>query len=229
MIASASGSTPGGSTSDVPLAHLVVIEVTSPDTAAAGELLADAGADVILVDPADLGTGSGRQLFRHLVERADVLVEAEPPGRLADLGIDYTDLTRRLTTGGIDPTPGPPPINDRLIHASLTPLGRTDQGIMSDQSRSAPLTELTIQARGGHLSAADSNGWPTPSRPVAPTAVAAHVAVLAIMTALITRPEHGSQFVDVSILAAANLSAGPETVVWLAGGGGSADDDDPGG
>ncbi len=35
------------------------------------------------------------------------------------------------------------------------------------------------------------------------------------MTALLARAEHGSQFVDVSVLAAANLSAGPDTVFWL--------------
>ena len=48
-----------------------------------------------------------------------------------------------------------------------------------------------------------------------PAEVAAHMAVMATLTALIARSEHGGQFVDVSILAAANTCAGPATVRWL--------------
>src|SRR5262245_45313446 len=91
-------------------------------------MLADYGADVILVEPpggarqrtygpfaddvagperslfwwhynsnkfgvmVDLDDEDGRDQFRDLVGSADIVLEAEPPGRLAALGVDHTDL-----------------------------------------------------------------------------------------------------------------------------------------
>lgn len=190
----------------------MVVEVPSLTTAPAGRLLADAGAHVLLVESHELATSSGRRSFRQLIEDADILLEAEEPGRLAELGIDYVDLTRRLPKSGQpDPTPGPPAVNDQLIHVSITPFGRTSRGPMSDASRQQPMTDHTISARAGWTQPVDDRETAT-----TPTEVAARMAFVAALTALLARPQHGGQFVDVSILAAANTCAGASTTGWLA-------------
>jgi crotonobetainyl-CoA:carnitine CoA-transferase CaiB-like acyl-CoA transferase len=177
-------------------------------------MLADAGAHVLLVDRDELATSEGRRSFRRLVEQADVVLEAEPPGRLADLGLDYADLTRLSPdTGEPDNTPGPPAVNARLIQVSITPFGRTSRGPMSMTSRGQPMTDDTIRARAGWL---DDSGLPIV--PANPTVVAARMAMMATLAALMARERHGSQFVDVSILAAANVCAGPGTAHWLSNG-----------
>lgn len=121
------------------LEGLWVLDLTDDSGRLAGKLLAEAGAEVVrlrtrssgptmvgaaaerggLLDwwydagtrrvPLDLDSGEGQRAFRDLAERADLLIETEPPGRLAALGLDYADL--RL-------------LNPRLVHVSLTPFGR---------------------------------------------------------------------------------------------------------
>ncbi len=44
----------------------------------------------------DLATESGRIVLRKLLAGADVLVESETPGRMAELGLAYDDLQGRL-------------------------------------------------------------------------------------------------------------------------------------
>ena len=185
------------------IADLTVIEVSSAATVETGRMLADSGAHVILVEPHELSTGAGRQDFRKLIEEADILLEGEPPGRLADLGLDYADLT------GSHDRPGPPPINEHLIHASITPFGRTSRGPMSTTTRQQPMTDLTIKARAGWLA---DEGPPSASDP---TTIACQVAMLAILKALLVRDQVGGQFIDVSIVAAANVSAA--NIEWLTG------------
>ena len=76
----------------------------------------------------DLDREAARVAFRKLVATADVLIEAEAHGRLADLGLDYDDLKA---------------IKPDLIFVSITPFGR-------DNPRSAePVTDLTILSGGG--------------------------------------------------------------------------------
>ena len=58
----------------------------------------------------DLGTEDGRAGYRELASAADLVIETERPGRLAELGIDHADL---LTT------------NPALAQVSITPFGRT--------------------------------------------------------------------------------------------------------
>src|SRR3954452_13067866 len=58
----------------------------------------------------DLTTEAGRDGYRSLAERADLVVETQPPGRLAELGIDHADLVAA---------------NPALVQVSLTPFGRT--------------------------------------------------------------------------------------------------------
>ena len=133
-------------TGEAPLTGLRVVELCDERGAFAGKLLADAGADVVKVEPPtgdatrgyepfledhegrerslwwwlyntskrgvtlDLEEEAGREVFRRLVARADVVVESQPPGRLAGWGIDYEDLRES---------------NPALIWASITPFGRT--------------------------------------------------------------------------------------------------------
>lgn len=60
--------------------------------------------------PVDLGTAEGHDAYRQLAAAADVVVETERPGRLADAGIDYPDISA---------------VNPALVQVSITPFGRT--------------------------------------------------------------------------------------------------------
>src|SRR5207302_9107785 len=127
------------------LAGLRVLDLADQSGALAGKLLADLGADVVLVEPPgggplrtippfwqglpdperslffwfygtskrgitlDVARSSGAALLRRLAADADVLIESEPPGRLAALGCGPDAL--RAT-------------NPRLTVASITPFGQ---------------------------------------------------------------------------------------------------------
>lgn len=58
----------------------------------------------------DLFKARGREIFRQLIENADVLVEDRPPGEMEALGLGYDELKK---------------INPGLIMASITPFGKT--------------------------------------------------------------------------------------------------------
>ena len=58
----------------------------------------------------DVETEDGRRAYRRLAERADLVIETQPPGRLASLGIDHDDVAD---------------VNAALVQVSLTPFGRT--------------------------------------------------------------------------------------------------------
>ncbi len=60
--------------------------------------------------PVDLSTPEGRDAYRRLAAAADLIVETERPGRLADAGIDYPDISA---------------VNPALVQVSITPFGRT--------------------------------------------------------------------------------------------------------
>jgi crotonobetainyl-CoA:carnitine CoA-transferase CaiB-like acyl-CoA transferase len=59
---------------------------------------------------ADLATPDGVAAYRRLAERADLVIETQPPGRLAELGVDRDDLAAA---------------NPALVQVSLTPFGRS--------------------------------------------------------------------------------------------------------
>ena len=58
----------------------------------------------------NVATATGRDIFLELVKQADVLVEANPPQRMKEQGLDYESLKE---------------INPRLIMTSITPFGQT--------------------------------------------------------------------------------------------------------
>ncbi|MDD4859986.1 MAG: CoA transferase [Dehalococcoidales bacterium] len=58
----------------------------------------------------DITTATGREIFRRLIQDADILVEDTRPGTLRALGLGYRDLKK---------------LNPRLIMTSVTPFGQT--------------------------------------------------------------------------------------------------------
>ena len=216
------------------LAGLRVVELASELGAYAGKLLADMGADVILVEPPegdparsyppflddepgpdrslfwwstqtskrgvtlDLETGPGRDAFTKLVESADVLLECEPPGRLAALGLDYPDWQQR---------------RPELVMVSVTPFGR--EGARRDELA----TDLTLLASGGP---AWSCGYDDHSLPPVRGGgnqgynTACHYAVMSVLTALLQRDVSGrGQHVDVNAYAACNVTTEMASYHWL--------------
>ncbi len=89
---------------------------------------------------ADESTERDVYAYRQLAQSADVIIETQRPGRLAELGIDFADLVAA---------------NPRLVQISITPFGRT--GPRSDWVSS----DLVSAAMGGFLSLTG-----TPNRPL---------------------------------------------------------------
>jgi benzylsuccinate CoA-transferase BbsE subunit len=219
-----------------PLTDLTVVELTSEAGAWAGKLLADLGADVIVVEPPggsvqrrygpwlddqpgperslwwwhyntnkrsvvlDLDDGRDRDRFAALVRTADVLLEAEAPGRLAALGVDHAQLS-------VD--------QPHLVHASITPYGR------SGPSRDLPATDLTVLAGGPVWSCGYDDHSLPPVRGGGNQGyhIASHWAVQAILVALLARDVTGEgQFLDVSMHAAASVTTELGSFGYLSGG-----------
>jgi len=146
----------------------------------------------------DLDSAADRAAFLRLIATADVLLESEPIRRLAELGIDYADLSARR--------PG-------LIHVAVTPFGRRNP--KSD----LPATDLTILAGGGPVWSCGYDDHSLP--PVRGQGnqgyhIGCHFAVMATLTALLHRFAAGAgQFVDVSMHAAANVTTESASYGWL--------------
>ncbi|MFC1532633.1 CaiB/BaiF CoA transferase family protein [Thermodesulfobacteriota bacterium] len=136
----------------------------------------------------DLETSKGRDLFMNMVEKVDFVIESFPPGYMASLGLDYSNLTR---------------INPRIIMTSITPFGRS--GPYSGYKAS----DIGIQAMGVLLS---QQGDPdrAPVRTSIPQAYmhAGAEAAEGTMIALYNRGLTGEgQHVDVSAM---------ESILWVA-------------
>ncbi len=146
----------------------------------------------------DIDQPEGQVLFRRLVAGADILIESEPPGRLATLGLDYADLQ---------------PANPGLIMVSITPFGR-------DGPRShEPATDLTLAANGGF---AWMNGYDDHSLPPVRGGghqayhTGAHFAVMSALTAILARDAGApGQLIDVNINAALNVTTEAGSYTWL--------------
>ena len=215
-----------------PLDGLRVIELTSERCALAGKLLADMGADVIVLEPPggspmrayepfagdepdpeqalwwwhyntskrsvvlDLDTADGADDFRRLVSTSDVVIEAEPLGRLDALGLDWGQLGGR---------------NRRTIWVSITHNGR--------DRPDPPATDLTVLAEGGPVWSCGYDDHTIP--PVRGGGnqglhMASQYAVVTLMAALMWREHSGrGQLIEVSMLAAANATCEFATYFWL--------------
>lgn len=217
-----------------PLDGLRVVELASEYAAFCGRLLADYGAEVILVEPPggapqrgyepfvddvpdperslwfwhyhsnklgvvlDLDDDGGRDRFRDLVASADIVLEAEAPGRLAALGIDHTDLR---------------PGHTGLVWCAITPFGR-------DNPRAhEPATDLTVLANGGPVWSCGYDDHTIP--PVRGGGnqgyqTASIHAAIGILVAVLHRDVTGTgQLVDVSMHAAANVTTEFASYGWL--------------
>jgi benzylsuccinate CoA-transferase BbsE subunit len=213
---------------------LRVVELASDRAAWAGKLLGDLGADVVVVEPPgghasrwygpfvddepdperclwwwnyntskrsvvlDLDDPDDRERFRALAGGADIVLEGEDPGVLDRLGIDHTQVRAD---------------HPELIWVSVTPFGRQLAELHE------PTTDLTILAAGGAVwnCGYDDHSLP-PTRPSGNHAqhTASSFAVLGALTALLRRDASGrGQHVDVSMLAATNVTTEVSSVYWL--------------
>lgn len=146
----------------------------------------------------DLDDAPDLAVFRALVREADILLEAEAPGRMNGLGVDYTDLS---------------PDAPQLVMVSVTPYGR------SGPKSELEATDLTVLADGGpvwscgyddHLIAPSRGGGNQGYQ------TACIFAVMSALTAVLHREVSGrGQHVDVSMHAAANVTTEAGSYEWL--------------
>lgn len=187
---------PGGhpSRQHLPLAH----EVEDPSQASLWWWHHQAGKRSIVLD-LDRSVDVG--VLRRLLDRADVVLEAEAPGDLEAKGLSREELRS---------------VHPGLVWASVTPWG-----VGSARSRH-PVTDLTIAAEGGPAWSCgyDDHSLP-PVRPGGDQSyqTASMFAVLGILTALVRRDASGEgQHVDVAAVAAAHVTTEAATYEWLLGG-----------
>ncbi|MHB1584117.1 MAG: CaiB/BaiF CoA transferase family protein [Acidimicrobiales bacterium] len=216
---------------------VAVVELASEEGAFAGKLLAELGADVVLVEPPgghpcrrygpflDDLPGDDRSLWWWHAQRSkrSVVLDLDSPdglGRLRGLvaGADVVveaeppgSLGRRVA-GYDDLRSG----HRGLVWASLTPYGEDDRRSLE------PWTDLTLLAAGGpvwncgyddHRLPPVRGGW----------SQAFHIAgihtVLAVLTALVQRHRTGTgQRIEVNVAAAANVTTEIATMEWLVAG-----------
>jgi CoA:oxalate CoA-transferase len=172
-----------------------------------GRILAELGADVIKVEPAqgdtmrllmmlagadkvlsvvnagkrglklNLKSAGGPELLRKLVAASDVLLENFVPGTMERLGLGWDDLSR---------------INPRLIYASISGFGTT--GPRGDR----PAFDIIAQATSGIMDALEMPDRPPPV--FFADLVSGAYAALGIMAALFARERSGhGQRIDVSM------------------------------
>ena len=133
----------------------------------------------------DVEQAEGRELFERLAATADIILESYPPGRLAELGLGYEQLSQS---------------NPGLILVSITYFGQDGPyaGYQGD--------DLVAQAMGGYLYAVTGSA----SQPPMGTALeqmeitAARNGAVAVMAALLRREQSGKgTHIDVSTMEAA--------------------------
>lgn len=216
------------------LAGLRVIELANEKCAWAGKLLADMGADVILVEPptgdvarqygpfADDEPGPDRSLYwwhHHTSKRGIVLDLETDAGRTAlrklaakaDILLE-AEAPDVMAARGLD-HPELLAANPRLVYCSITPFGR------SGPRKHELATDLTILAAGGPvwMNGYDDHALP-PMRGLGQQgyATGCHYAVMSILTAILWRGASGQgQHIDVSLHAAANVTTEAGSYVWL--------------
>ncbi len=133
----------------------------------------------------DVEQTEGRNLFRRIAESADIVIESNRPGRLAELGLDYESLSAS---------------NPKVILVSVTYFGQ--DGPYADYQGD----DLVAQAMGGYLYAVTGSA----AEPPMGTALqqmeitAARNGAVAVMAALTRREqtERGTH-IDVSTMEAA--------------------------
>ncbi|HEY2486990.1 MAG TPA: CaiB/BaiF CoA-transferase family protein [Candidatus Binataceae bacterium] len=130
----------------------------------------------------NLKSGPGKEVFRRMVQRADVLVQEYRPGVAERLGIGYEQMSVR---------------NDRLIYCAITGYGQDGPYrnlVGHDLNYIATAGVLSIVGRAGQL--------PTiPHNLIADYAGGGMHAVIGILAALVARTQTGrGQYVDISMM-----------------------------
>ncbi len=179
-----------------------VLDLTDEKGMLCSRLLADMGADVIRVEKPggdsvrslffwetnlgklditlNMGVKQGQEIFRRLVQAADVVVESEPPGYLEALGLGYSELSK---------------INPRLIMASITNFGK------GGPYRDYKSCEMIASALGGQMYVCGEPQLP-PLKPFGNQAcyTACLFAAIGILLALRSRHTTGrGQHIDISL------------------------------
>jgi crotonobetainyl-CoA:carnitine CoA-transferase CaiB-like acyl-CoA transferase len=216
------------------LGGLRVIELSHERIAFAGKLLADMGADVVLVEPPggdparnyapflDDEPGPDRSLWwwHYNTSKRGVVLDldlAEDRARFkaliatADLLLE-SEPNRRLADLGLD-YDDLRALRPDLIHISMTPFGR------GSANADLPVTDLTILAGGGPVW---SCGYD--DHTIAPVRgggnqgyqIGCHYAVMSALTAIFHRLATGEgQFIDLSLHQAANVTTEFASYGWL--------------
>ena len=217
------------------LTGLKVVEFSNEMGAWAGKLLADAGADVVLVEPPggaltrtyepfykDTPDPNGSLYFWHYnTSKRSITINVQN-----EQGRDL--LKRLLATADVFiecEQPGALPalglgyddvkdINPRLVYISITPYGQAHPEL--------PATDLTILADGGPIW---SCGYDDHSLPPVRGGgnqgyqTACHFAVLSALSALLYRGvSNKGQYIDVNAVAASNVSTEGATYQWTVAG-----------
>lgn len=219
------------------LDHLCVLELANEKISFLGKLMADMGADVILIEPPggdptrryppfvdDDETNPSLYFWHYNTSKRSVTLDLEDPIdqtayrdllARADVVIESEPSTR-LAGLNLD-FADVQSFNPRLIHAAVTPYGRQDP--QSD----LPVTDLTLMAAGGppwscgydDHSLPPVRGWGNQA-----FHTGCHFAYMSILTALLFREASGrGQFIDVSITAALNVTTEAASYTHLINGG----------
>ena len=215
-----------------------VIELANERISFAGKLMADMGADVILVEPPggdksrhyppfvnDQPDPESSLYFWHYhTNKRGVVLDLDNPEdteqlrqliATADILLEAEPITR-LATLGLDYA-DMSPRNAKLIHIAVTPYGRDEP--LSD----LPQTDLTLCAAGGppwscgydDHTLPPVRGWGNQGYHTA-----CHFAYMSALTALLYRNVSGNgQFIDVSITAALNVTTEAASYTHLLNGG----------
>ncbi len=128
----------------------------------------------------NLKTPKGREIFKVLIKRVDVLIENFVPGTMEDWGLSYEVLSE---------------INPRLIYASVSGFGR------HSIYKNLPANDVTIQAMGGGMPSTGFPGNP-PSVSAVPYMDVMTPAFfgMSILAALFAREKTGhGQYVEVAM------------------------------
>jgi len=218
-----------------PLAGTKVVELASDQGAYAGKLLADMGADVLLVEPPGGHRSRWYGPFADDIEdpeqslwwwhyqtskRAitlDLELEADQQ-RLRELVAEAdvfleAEAPDRLGSLGLD-HPDLRAEHPELIHVSITPFGRTGP------RRNEQATDLTIMAAGGPVWSCgydDHELAPVRGGGNQGFHTGCHFAVMSTMVALLARGQNGvGQHIDVNMHAASNVTTEVGSYGWLA-------------
>ncbi len=216
-----------------PLAGLRVVELAHEHIAWAGKLMADLGADVVVVEPPggsdqrrwgpflDDEPGPGRSLWWWHYNTSKY-------GVVADLDLDRDRLARLVAEADVfleGERPGRlagiglgweqlSAANPRLVMVSITPFGQ-------ESPRSAePVTDLTLMAEGGPVWSCGYDDHQLP--PVRGGGnqgfqTAGNWAMMALLVGLLHRESTGAgQHIDVSMFAANNVTTEMASYGWLA-------------